>query len=370
MEKRMPRQPFLTDLLIYPTSRCNLRCRHCYFAPAFDEKPGRRSDEISYEQICRAVDDLLPFGLRTCKLSGGEPFLRDDLMDVCRYLDSKDVGIVIETNGTLVTKQHADTLARLRKRPFLSVSVDGAKAETHEALRGIDGCFDKALEGLDYLVRAGLNVQVIAAGYEGNKNELPRTMDMATARGAKSFKVCFIHATGRAKSLPRIAFDESLGIDQQLAEHARSTGIRYCSSVPVALKSVTHIMDSCALSGRCSIASTVALLSDGTITICGMGRYASDFRFGRLGEDDLATVWMTHPTLDLIRKGIPSRLGGICGRCILRSACLGYCRLENESVTLDDLFAPFTRCAEMDERGLFPKGRTVERSNLEAESIA
>lgn len=371
METQARQEPFLTDLLIYPTDRCNLRCRHCYYAPTYNDRPGNRREEVSYEWICRAIDELLPFGLRACKLSGGEPFLREDLIGICCYVDSKSVRVILETNGTLVKRHQADTLAQLRGNTFVSVSIDGANAETHEALRGIEGCFRKALEGLEHLVRAGLDVQVIAAAYEGNKSELPRIMDMCASKGANSFKVCFVKPVGRGKNLPLISLEESLDLDKQLAEHAKSVvGMQYYSSLPVALKSVTHIMDSCALRSRCNITSTLAILADGTITICGMGRYADDFRFGKLGEDKLAEVWVTHPTLKLIREGIPSRLHGICGRCVARSACLGHCRLENEDVTLDSFFDPFPKCADSEKLGLFPKSRIVERSDVEAKSVA
>ncbi len=370
METQTRQQPYLTDLLVYPTSRCNLRCRHCYFAPTFDDTPGNRTGEISYEQICRAIDDMLPFGLRMCKLSGGEPFLRDDLMDICYYVDSRGVRVNIETNGTLVKRHHADTLAQLRSHTHVSVSIDGAKAETHESLRGIEGCFRQAMEGLEHLVRAGLNVQVIAAAYQGNKSELPRLLDMCAAKGARSFRLCFINAIGRAKNLPLISHKECLDLEKQFAEHAESRGIKYCSSMPVGLKSITHIMETRALNCRCNITSNLGILADGTITICGMGRYARDFQFGKLGEDDLSEVWMTHPTLKLVREGIPSRLRGVCGRCVARLTCLGHCRIENENVTLDSFFDPFPRCAEMEKLGLFPNSRIVERSCVETKGVA
>jgi len=361
METGTRREPLLTTLLIYPTSRCNLKCRHCYFAPTYEAQPGNRADEISYEQICRAIDDLLPFGLDTCKLSGGEPFLREDVMGICCYADCRGLGVIIETNGTLVQKHQADVLAQLRRKPFVSVSIDGATAATHEALRGVPGSFEAALQGLAHLVGVGLNVQVIAAAYEGNKGELPQIMDLAAAKGAKSFKVCFVNRVGRARNLSLLGRDEALALDAQLTAHARQAGIRYCSSIPVGLKSAREILDTCALNGRCNVNSTLGLLADGTITICGMGRYTPDFRFGRLGQDDLATLWATHPTLQLIRDGIPGKLGGVCGRCVARTACLGHCRIDNENVTLRTFFDPFVACAEMESLGRFPKSRIIER---------
>jgi radical SAM protein with 4Fe4S-binding SPASM domain len=250
------------------------------------------------------------------------------------------------------------------------VSLDGATAETHEALRGVAGCFRRALEGLEHLVKAGLYVQVIAAGYEGNKHELTRLVDLCAAQRVSSFKVCFVHPAGRAKNLPLIDREEAAAIDARMAERVKDAGMHYCSSLPPALQSVTQIITSCTFSSRCNITSSLGILADGTITVCGMGRHATDFRFGNLAQDDVADVWKNHATLKLLREGIPDRLQGICGRCIVRSACQGYCRLENEDVTLRTFFDPFPRCAEMDRLNRFPQSRIVDRSPTPAVAVA
>jgi radical SAM protein with 4Fe4S-binding SPASM domain len=96
-----------------------------------------------------------------------------------------------------------------------------------------------------------------------------------------------------------------------------------------------------------------------------MGRYMKDFRFGKLGQDSLTDVWMNHPTLAVIREGIPKRLQGICARCVLRSACLGHCRLENENVTLEHFFDPYPKCVSAEELGLFPASRLISQPKLE-----
>jgi SynChlorMet cassette radical SAM/SPASM protein ScmF len=361
METQTSPTPLLTTFLIYPTSRCNLRCRHCYFAPAFQEQPGRHAEEISCEQICKAIDSLLPFGLRACKLSGGEPFLRDDLMDVCRFIDARGIFLIIETNGTLVTEHHADVLAHLEGRCAISVSIDGATAETHETLRGVRGCFQQAWQGIERLVRAGLRVQIIAAAYAGNQSELLPLLALAHDKGVTSFRVCFVNAIGRAKDLPLIRLEEALELDRQLSDHAKALGLPYSNSIPLALERLAYIVNPCVLNGRCNINSTLGILADGTITICGMGRYADEFRFGRLDRDEIAEVWRTHPTLRLIREGIPHRLQGICGACILQKACLGCCRLGRENVTLESFFEPFETCVIAERLGYFPKTRILER---------
>ena len=354
------RQPILTDLLVYVTDYCNLKCRHCYYVPRQGGANGERSGEISYQQICQVVDELLPFGLQRCKLSGGEPFLRNDLLDVCRFLDSRSVRVLLETNGTLVGRHEANSLARLNQSVSISVSLDGVEAKTHEWLRRTPGCFRDAVRGLEHLVAAGIKpVQVIASLFEGNRKELPRLMEFVHAKGANSFKLNVIAPAGRGKTFPAIDVEDILTLDSELANHARNLGLGYAGPIPPALLPIGRLMECRCLGGRCNIHSTLGILADGTITTCGMGRYAEDFCYGKLGEESVSEIWVNHPVLRTIRARIPRDLGGTCGRCVLRTACLGVCRLLNEDVTLDRLCDPFWFCAEMESRGRFPRSRTM-----------
>ena len=108
----------------------------------------------------------------------------------------------------------------------------------------------------------------------------------------------------------------------------------------------------------------ISILADGTITTCGMGRYAESFCYGKLGEVSVREVCNGHPLIRYMRNSIPARLKGVCGKCVMRSKCLGYCRLNHEDVRPDSLCDPFWMCEEMYQRGKFPETRLVEREAL------
>ena len=152
-------------------------------------------------------------------------------------------------------------------------------------------------------------------------------------------------------------------IDTDLAARAHTLGIRYASPIPAALLPLGQILKNRCLNSRCNIRSALAILADGTITTCGMGRYVDDFRYGELGKDNVAETWVNHPTLRTIREKVPRELSGVCGRCVFRDSCFGRCRILNENVTLDSLCEPFWFCAEMESRGLFPDTRIIEREH-------
>lgn len=369
-EKINTKQP-VRALYIYLTNRCNLKCLHCYYYPVHDTESKVCEDEVSYDLLCSAIDELIPLGLETCKLSGGEPFIRKDALDICRYIGSKDLRLQIETNGTFLTPYHAETLAEVNN-VFISVSLDGANEETHEKFRRVRGCFHDAVRGLEYLIEADLATQVITTLSEENKEEMISLMDICASKGVKSIKMNLIAPIGRGKELQRVDYNEVLEIDNQLSEYAASVGIGYHSPLPVGIQRVTNIIRHKSLCSRCSINSTLGILSDGTISICGMGRHIEDFRFGKLGEDSIAKVWMTHPVLKLIRARIPDQLQGICGRCIARNSCLGYCRINTEDITVDTLLEPYPVCDKMEKQKSFPKTRIIDdsKADLKKYSIA
>ena len=356
-------EPYLTDLLLYVTRRCNLKCIHCYFSPEHSTSRVADPREASARDFCNAIEALLPFGLKAVKLTGGEPFLRQDIHELCGFIDAHGLRVLIETNGTLIGDKDVEALVALKGNTFVSVSIDGARETTHDGIRGVAGSYVAAMRGASALAAAGIAVQVIASLFEANKHELTDLMDQCAGKGAKSFKLNLVHAVGRGKTLAAMPFEEVCAIDELLAEHAKAIAMTYCSPIPVGMQPITRMIDNRLLSSRCNIASTISVLYDGTITTCGMGQYCKDFCYGNLRTHSIAEVWATHPTLQMLRDSLPSRLEGICGDCLLRRMCLGHCRLHAEEVTAGSVFRAYWLCEEADKRGMFPQTRRRGRRN-------
>ena len=119
------------------TNRCNLRCRHCRAADAGEAVPG----ELSRDEALALVDDIASLGPLTLILTGGEPLVREDFMDIVRAGVSRKLRVAVATNGTLVT----EGLAREMKTEGVSrvsLSLDGPDAATHDAQRGLEGAYD------------------------------------------------------------------------------------------------------------------------------------------------------------------------------------------------------------------------------------
>lgn len=143
--------PRLKDLILFVTDRCNMKCDHCMFWERIDN-PGAEMDLPELEKISRSIPPL-----RTLSLTGGEPFLRNDLAKILDifYTHNQTHHIQVNTNGILMERMEqliCKDLA-LKNQHFLTcqVSLDGLE-ETHDRLRRMPGSFKKITKNLQRLV--------------------------------------------------------------------------------------------------------------------------------------------------------------------------------------------------------------------------
>jgi SynChlorMet cassette radical SAM/SPASM protein ScmF len=108
--------------------------------------------------------------------------------------------------------------------------------------------------------------------------------------------------------------------------------------------------------GVCGILGILGVLSDGSYAMCGIGETVPDLVFGHAAEDRLEDMWNNTPIIKELRDGLPKKLQGICGDCLMKARCLGSCIAQNYYGT-NDLWAPFWYCEEARKKGLFPETR-------------
>jgi len=272
----------------------------------------------------------------------------------------KDIKITIETNGTLIKDPEANQLKKLGVKS-ISVSIDSPDALFHDKFRGLNGAWDAAVRGAKALIKTGFSLQVIASIYHKNVADLQRLAVFAEGLGASSLKLNPISCTGRAEEL--IKNEEFLGIKEliNLENYIQSDlqprlKIRLILDIPFAFKKISVIRNN---RGRCGILGMISILSDGTISLCGIGATIDELNMGNIKADRLKDVWENNPIVNFIRENIPAKLEGVCGKCIFKRLCLGKCRAaayhDSRSLT-----APFFMCQEAYENGLFPQTRLYQ----------
>lgn len=153
-----------TDLRVSVTDRCNLRCSYC-MPLEVTFKP--RDELLTYEEITRVVAVATRLGIRTVRLTGGEPLVRAELDHLVRSLMAipRLEEVALTTNGLLLAEQ-ADRLARAGLTR-LNVSLDSLAPERFQAIARRPG-LDRVLEGLIQARRCGFrNIRINAVSVRG-----------------------------------------------------------------------------------------------------------------------------------------------------------------------------------------------------------
>jgi len=187
-------------LLFWETTRaCQLACRHCRASAIREPLPG----ELSRDEAEAFLRDLGRFGPRPPVLivTGGDPLMRADIFDLVESARSVPMPVALAPSATpLVTEEAARRLRHLGVTT-VSISLDGARAETHEGIRQVPGHFDRTLETLELLGRAGFNVQVNTTVMRDNVEELADVAQLLQTLGAHAWEVFFLVKVGRGEDV-------------------------------------------------------------------------------------------------------------------------------------------------------------------------
>lgn len=351
--------PALSSVYLYFSSGCNLACRHCWIDPEFSAQ-GNPATDLPLDKITAALEECIPLGLGHVKITGGEPFIREDIFGLLDYLVSKKLNITIETNATLIKEKEARAIKNAGVSQ-VSVSIDAPTESLHEELRQVKGSFKAAVEGVKHLKEAGVkNLQIIMCLWRNNAHAL---MDMAYFTkdlGANSLKINPITPSYRSDKMREdsllFSVREIIEIYQKLSPDFQQSGIKVLFDIPPAFFSLEDFRKD--RPGACGIKNLLGIIADGSISICGIGKVVDKLVLGRIGKDVIADIWKDNPVLKQIREEIPRKMEGVCGKCIFRFYCLGKCRAMVFYET-ENLLAPFSVCQQAYEQGLFPLGRLI-----------
>ncbi len=350
----------LNQLYFYLTEGCNLRCRHCWIAPTYQSNGGDVV-ALDYEFFRHIVDQAKPLGLSAVKLTGGEPLIHPRIGEILDYLRCQELGLTIETNGVALT---AELAAKIKacKDPSVSVSLDGSDAQTHEWMRGVEGCFESAVQGIKNLVAVGIRPQVIMSLIRRNRDQMEEVVRLAESLCASSVKFNMVQPTARGERMHEVGETLSIAELVQLgqwieSELSATTSLRLFYSHPMAFRPLNRMFgeqgDGC---GQCGILGILGVLGNGSYALCGIGETVPELVFGHAGRDGLEDLWNSHPILQELREGLPRRLQGICGDCLMKRVCLGNCVAQN-FYRSKSLWAPHWYCEEAAKRDLFPRTR-------------
>jgi len=326
------------------TRRCNLRCVHCY-AKALEEQG---TDDMSTEQGKALIDDLAAYGAPVMLFSGGEPLVREDLVELAKHATSKGMRAVISTNGTLITKQKARELKEVGLS-YVGISLDGGQS-VHDQFRAVPGAFKKALEGVANCQAEGLKVGLRFTINRRNAGEVPVLFDLVrdlevpricfyhlvySGRGSELIKEDLTHAETRAlldliMDRTRALFDEDrpkevLTVDN----HADGPYVwmRLKREDPKRAEEVFELLQY--NEGNSSGRGIGCISWDGQVHADQFWRIHT---FGNVLERPFSQIW-DDPGIELLHKLKDKKayVGGRCARCRFLSICAGNFRARAEA---------------------------------------
>jgi MoaA/NifB/PqqE/SkfB family radical SAM enzyme len=204
----------IRDAKIKITSRCNLRCAMCHYGSRGAE------ESLGTAQWCRVLDELRALGCAKVHLSGGEPFLRPDLLDIVRHATTLGLKTNLTTNGTLLDKSRARQLVRARPSG-VSISLDAPTAGAHDAIRGQAGAFRRSVRAIELLRdarharRRKPEIRINVVVMKDNYRRLPELATLAFELGADDVVLMPVDETGACRR--RLSGRQILRFNQEIA---------------------------------------------------------------------------------------------------------------------------------------------------------
>ena len=165
-------------VLLELTYRCNFACRHCLIEP-FE---GTGTD-LSTDEVLRLMDEMAEAGVFQLILSGGEIFLRPDLLDLLRHARALRFMVQLKSNAALVSEEIAQEIRAIGGVRGIDVTVFSCDPDANDRMTGRTGSLERVMRGAYRLREAGLRVEIKLLPTRDAADKIPETYDWLVAEG-------------------------------------------------------------------------------------------------------------------------------------------------------------------------------------------
>jgi len=319
--------PVLSEIAL--TYRCNLNCACCYAGCRCGKLP--RGREMTTAEIKRILD-IIRYEAEVPSVSwtGGEPTMRDDLVELTGYATSIGLRVNLITNGTLLTKK---TVADLRNAGLKSaqVSLEGGTAEVHDRITGVVGSFDRTLTGIRLLKDAGLHVHTNTTMNKLNAKYLTELLKTIQGVNLKRCSMNLVIPSGSAlKGDILLTYSEAAPIVEETRRTAREMDVEflwysptpYCIYNPIAARLGAKSCAAC--DGLLSVAP------NGDVLPCS----SLPKSIGNLLKSPFERVWRSRKAKYWRNKRYAHK---VCKECGQFSLCTGACPIYWQFIGYQEL---------------------------------
>lgn len=351
--------PFLISWNI--TKRCNLKCRHCYL----DASELEGGSELTTLEAKKVVDEIASLNRHSMLiLTGGEPLLREDCLEIAGHAAGQGITVVLGTNGTLLDRE---TVRRIVKSGVkgVGVSIDSSSPLYHDRFRGLPGAWQKTASGIDVLGEQGVEFSIHLTVTKDNIDEIARVIEYAIEKKAKTVNIFFLVCTGRGHDMVDVTPRQY----EQCLKFLLEAGRLYEDRIMVRARCAPHFLrlahdadpDGPLVKGATSgcIAGTgyLRITPEGDVTPC---PYMPTLA-GNIKATGLKKIW---EGADIFKTLRAKKYVGRCEECEYSEIC-GGCRARALSTTSNVMGED--RWCEYEPKG--PKGKPPLLSHKQADVV-
>lgn len=320
------------------TSKCNLKCKHCFLG---EQKAV--SNVLSVEEIEKLIEEMLlvkgevPIAL---DVTGGEPLLRQDFLDIIKVCKKEGIFISVPTNGLLLSSQIAEELAK--ENVNLTISLDGYCKKDHEFIRG-ENTFERTIDKIKMAVSYGINVTLSFAVHNGNQDSVMQYLELAKSLGVKTVNYTFLNEIGNALANNLLVADEDIIIKNTLLRALEDPDVFSLIQGNNCVRTLETVMLPVKLDCCGSGINTCAVGADGEVYPCPSFQ---DKRFsaGNIREKRFSEIWTDSKTFTELRRIRVGHLNEQCAKCEFRYFCGGGCRAQATNGGIKPLNSISSKC--------------------------
>ncbi|MDG6998696.1 MAG: TIGR04053 family radical SAM/SPASM domain-containing protein [Nitrososphaerota archaeon] len=331
-------------LVFWETTRaCPLACIHCRASAITEPSP----QELSHSEGMGLIDQVAEFGKPspTIIFTGGDPLKRKDLTQLLSYASSR--GLNYALSPAVSELLNFETIEKIKRSGVssISVSLDGASKETHDAIRNKEGTFRRTEEVLRNCALAGLGVQVNTAIMRRNLFELPQMFHLIRSLGVKTWELFFLIQVGRGSAVEDITPDDYESVCnflydasfygmtirtveapfiRRVAAQRAENDAYWKDPTYLRLRSELLRLEGPPSSATSTLARKGTLDGDGILFVSNEGKIHPGglipVDLGNVKSSRIPLVYRENPLLRSIRE---RRFNGPCGACAFKDICGG-----------------------------------------------
>ena len=331
------------------TSACNLRCRHCYIQSR--ENAYCSENDLSDEKMIELARQLVDyFEVNHVTLTGGEPFLCKNILDILNVLKESNTAVYIQTNATLINDNIIECLAKLLNPNLdvIQVSLDGLISDSHNKIRGKD-IYNKVVENIKKMVKAGLFVSVNCTMTKLNYDEIENLLLVCNDMGVKRFTVTKMKVTTPEHE------EFALTNDENFEMISRLINLKMSKNLPIHMNltcfSIMELLNDSAVRAmledyidkdaklnppiymNCHHREKIAIKPDGKVYLC-PDVVSQKALLGDFKKNSLEEIWTTVDSHPLYQFREFSKME--CKNCkfvfLCKSGCMGENFVKTENI--------------------------------------